>query len=217
MGCAAVEGFADFWGVMARWPQPIGDSVTYIYNDLSRNRFLDYQGSGLRDGARLEGAVASFLLDVVDGIGLDTIAGHGTFTDSVDLLPSTITNVVQNCTAFTYTDTTSIDHHVIERADGVDHWAYCLEKEIRRTITYTIGGDCPGGCAPVQTWSKEMHPSVPKTYFRARYAANRRTAAWDISGSAQPVYTQSLPEVRRLWLCNLYGQRCSGSVAGPYP
>jgi hypothetical protein len=216
MGCAAVEGFADFWAALARWPTPIGDSVHYVYRDLDRNRYLYNDGSSPQDGSRVEGAVASFLLDVVDGVGADTVVGYGAFTDNVDLSPSVVTNVVLNCHAFTYTDTISINNHVTERADGVDHWAYCLEKEMRHVYIYTMGGSCTSGCS-TQTWSNEMHPSVPKTYFRARYAANRRTAAWDIGGAPPSQYTQSLPEVRRLWLCNLYAQRCSGSVAGPYP
>lgn len=237
MGCAAVEGFANFWAVLARWPVPpsgVGGRVHFLYNDLSRNRFL-YNGTGSpRDGSRLEGAVASFLLDVVDGIVTDTIADLGSFEDSLQLSPGLVTGVVRDCKIFTYFDLNNIQDNATMRADGIDHWAYCLEQEMRRTEihAYTIhecGGTSGLACSNYDvsvTWDNSFHPSIPDTYFQERRTGSptsqSRTpqypVAWQMGFNPPNSNIPPRPDVRRLWLCNLYGQRCtSRSLAAPFP
>jgi hypothetical protein len=247
MGCAAVEGFADFWATLTRWPTPAsgsGGQVHHVYNDLSNNRFLYNDGNAPQDGSRVEGAVASFLLDLVDGVGTDTVRTPAypgiVFADSLQLSPGLITGAVKECKVFTYFPPypPDLSNHALLRSNGVDHWAYCLEQEMRRVVTYIYSiSDC-GGSAPIYcpyydvnvAWDNRFFPGIADTYFQERRTAAswaswplawqgpQYPVAWQIGDNMPNPALSPRPEVRRLWLCNLYGERCtSRSVAAPFP
>ncbi len=103
---------------------------------------------------------------------------------------------------------------------------------MRRVVSYyytigdcggTSGYDCSGGNSSV-IWDNSFDPSIPAALFQERRTAPLSSTtpqyaiAWKMGNNPINPYIQPRPDVRRMWLCNLYAARCeTGSLVSPYP
>jgi hypothetical protein len=123
LSCAFVEGFADFFGVWIA-----GDSLT-TESVLSDYAIETNSYRSLGDGSRIEGAVAAFFYDLVDGtIERDNASNTGKLSEStwdqVTYPASYLAQVMQTCqlrigSLLSYS-----------RLDGVDQFVYCAERSL---------------------------------------------------------------------------------------
>lgn len=104
-GCALSEGFANFHavyvgGIRSAWYQTIV-ALT----------------GGLSVGPKVEGAVAAFFFDLVDGSGtfLETSESH----DTTQYPGSYVATIMKTC-----------KYNTSSRASGIDHIVYCLERSL---------------------------------------------------------------------------------------
>lgn len=131
--CAFVEGFADFLGV---WIP--GDSIS---NRNGGARYTDYEAEqapyrgdtdGDPDGARIEGAVASFFYDLVDGPadpdGYDNESG--TDDDSMTGSAYDLATILRSCTM------SALPGGTRDELDGVDQVVYCTEGSLYAQTNY---------------------------------------------------------------------------------
>ena len=121
LGCAFVEGFADFHAAITR-----ADSLklTDGFSDYGAEHDVSYSGSG--DGSIIEGAVASFFYDLVDNANTrDGINNQPDGDDDVVSYPgSYVADIVKTCLVNGTT-----------KANGIDHVIYCFERTIDPAIT----------------------------------------------------------------------------------
>jgi hypothetical protein len=118
LGCAWTEGFADFHGAYTR-----RDALTMgTGSDYSIERNL-YYSSG--DGSIIEGAVAAFLYDLVDGPNdPDGSANQsdGVDDDSVQYSGNYLANLMRTCNVVFYSPNRG--------ENGIDDLVYCLERQV---------------------------------------------------------------------------------------
>jgi hypothetical protein len=111
--CAFHEAFADVYAVWlagARMPPP----AFYSGRTIEQNQFR-----GLGDGARIQGAVGGFLLDLVDDVGdPDFVTGDD---DGVTYPASYLAAVMQTC---------RFDFPLQLTIDTVDRLVYCAERNL---------------------------------------------------------------------------------------
>ncbi|HEU4700021.1 MAG TPA: hypothetical protein VFS40_12635 [Gemmatimonadales bacterium] len=137
LGCALSEGFANFHAAYVQ-----GDILTYGFGsdyDMEDNR--DYPGyyyngyttlGVATDGSLIEGAVAAFLYDLVDGPSSPNSATNGprgVDDDGVTLPGSYIATILSTC------QTRSSGWLGYHRANGIDDIIYCMENQIDPAVT----------------------------------------------------------------------------------
>lgn len=150
--CAFVEGFADFF---AAWL--VADRVTPFFffsaADFENNRFRG-TGNGMQD----EGAVAGFMLDLVDGSSdVDGIPGD----DDTMVYPATfVEQAIRVCTA-------SLGFSAL---DGTDQFVYCIERTLNSAY-----GAVPVAYQP--TW-RQFAGSLSPPNAPNGYNAGAVRAAW---------------------------------------
>lgn len=112
LSCAYVEGFADFfsaWVLQDRLPANGFDYSNYLFE------INPYRDNG--DGSKIEGAVAAFLLDMVDGSAdADGLSGDD---DSVTWPGSYVSDLIRTCSPGGLTS-----------IDGIDEFIYCAEHDV---------------------------------------------------------------------------------------
>jgi hypothetical protein len=123
LSCAYVEGWADFFAGFVR-----GDLL--VATDGSDYKFEHnsyYTASA--DGSKIEGPVAAFFYDLVDGSSSPDGITNGTDgdDDAINYVASYLAQIVKTCTV--RNGLTWI------RPNGVDHVIYCMERTIDPTIT----------------------------------------------------------------------------------
>lgn len=65
---------------------------------------------------------------------------------------------------------------------------------------------------------QERRTAASSTTWSLAWQGPQYAVAWQIGGSGPNPAIPPRPDVRRLWLCNLYGERCiSRSVVSPFP
>ena len=146
--CAYVEGFATFFAVWVA-----GDSLTNTYySDYTIENQTLYSG---KDGAQVEGAVAGFLYDFVDGTtspdGPNNETGTDESFDGVSYPGSFVAGLMRNCEVISGTTTYT-------QFDGIDLLVYCMEgnttaKQAAETLGYYswLSGDSVRRNATVPT------------------------------------------------------------------
>lgn len=103
-GCALSEGFADFHAVR------IWGSRSQYYSDIVSVQFVN-------PGPNVEGAVAAFFYDLVDGTGTP---GEGTESHDTIQYPGTyLADIIRTC-----------KYNGSSRASGIDHIVYCFERSL---------------------------------------------------------------------------------------
>jgi hypothetical protein len=103
-GCALSEGFADFH------PINIWGTRSYYYNEVVALQSVS-------TGPKVEGAVAAFFFDLVDGSGT---SGETSETHDTTQYPgSYLATILKTC-----------KYNTSSRASGLDHIVYCLEKSL---------------------------------------------------------------------------------------
>jgi hypothetical protein len=118
LGCAFREGFADF---AAAWVAGTAlDGTSFAPRLIEADRWLEPNrpaGAGSDyDGSIIEGAVAAFLFDMVDGTYTnDGVSGDD---DTVEWPGSYIADLISTC----YVDGT------VTRVSGIDQFIYCAEN-----------------------------------------------------------------------------------------
>lgn len=120
LGCALVEGFADFHAVIVR-----ADSLKIDdFSDYGAERDVNYAGTG--DGSVVEGAVASFFYDLLDNASTPDGSNNQSDgdDDTVAYPGSYIADIVKTC----FVNGTT-------KANGIDHIIYCFERTIDPAIT----------------------------------------------------------------------------------
>lgn len=123
LSCAYVEGWADFFAGFVR-----GDLL--VATDGSDYKFEHnsyYTASA--DGSKIEGPVAAFFYDVVDGSSSPDGITNGTDgdDDTVNYVASYLAQIVKTCTVKNGLSWI--------RPNGVDHVIYCMERTIDPAIT----------------------------------------------------------------------------------
>lgn len=119
LGCGYREGFADFFAVLTR-----GDVLADgIWSDYA---FESYSQESGGDGSIQEGAVASFLYDLLDGGNspdspTNTSDGDD---DNIQYQGTYLADIVRTCQANG------------QRASGIDHLVYCLEQEVDTAVSH---------------------------------------------------------------------------------
>ncbi len=174
--CAFTEGFADFFSV---WVSGSAITVNARYTDNAAEDNLE-RGNG--NGSIVEGAVAGFLYDLVDGPSDPNGPQNqsGSDDDQVTWPPSLIIQTFQSC--LLHATSTGLWH---TKLDGIDQFIYCL--------------DLPDVSPP---WDPQtvINPSTGQRYF----ITGRLYDQTSVSVGFPP--TWSKPYFRRLWLFNLFGQ-----------
>jgi hypothetical protein len=140
LGCAYTEGFADFHGVYARRDVLTHAFVSdYLIEQDTYYPGYTYDASGNRtgtstDGSIIEGAVAAFFYDLVDGPSdPDSYTNQSDGDDDAVQYPGQyLADIVRTCSV-----TFGIRSR---RANGVDDLAYCFERTVdpavRNSTTY---------------------------------------------------------------------------------
>ncbi|HEU4700005.1 MAG TPA: hypothetical protein VFS40_12555 [Gemmatimonadales bacterium] len=134
LGCAISEGYADFHAAITRGP-----GLNYIDVAIEINTYLqqatEYQDTvavahgSADDGSIVEGAVAAFLYDLVDGPGSTTDGGYtiSTDDDTVSWPGRWVADVFRTCE---YQDLWGW-----HRPNGIDQIIYCMEQRLDPAIT----------------------------------------------------------------------------------
>lgn len=100
MQCAYSEGFANYHA----------EILSFNYFDFENS---DYSYDGTSDGSIVEGAVASFMIDITD-------PANESF-DNLNLPGSYISDIIETC---------EVDAYGWRRGDGIDHLVACFEQVI---------------------------------------------------------------------------------------
>jgi hypothetical protein len=186
--CALNEGFAVFHSFATR---------TTAVSSYDQAHNGAYWGVGdTNDGAMVAGPIASFLLDLIDGTGSDRV-GARTFSDQVTLSGPYLAKLIRTCEIFS-------SSRYWHRANGIDHWIYCVERGVRVQEEYC---DPKYGCSYRVTQVTDA--SVRAKYFPFRVAQNDIPYYWRDGHTGTDGGQFYNYAVRRAWLCNLYGE-CDG-------
>jgi len=134
--CAYVEGFADFFGVQTA--NDVAGWKAYVESNGPREQAL---ANGITNGARVEGEVAAFLLDVMDGANesWDSIAYPGSY----------LSGIVQTCSV----QLNGSWYHAFRIEDAV----FCMEGGVDPAITNN-GTYFPGQPTPTAVYEQTSHP-----------------------------------------------------------
>lgn len=120
IGCAYTEGFADFF---ALFMQRSRLSTGYLSDNSLEQNFY-YPGG---DGAKVEGAVAAFMYDLIDDAAdPDGIAGDD---DPIQYPYSYLKQIIRTCG---YKNPGQAN---FAAENGIDHATYCLERQIDPAVT----------------------------------------------------------------------------------
>lgn len=171
VGCAYVEGFATFFSVwMASGELTQGNNYNTDHNIETQTFYTS------NDGLGIEGSVAGFLYDLVDGsVQRDNAANTGAYEETWDtaVYPgSLIADMMSACAPYTLVNGVYSYTYYL---DGTDQLVYCLEGNVSAE-TYA------------RTWS---------TRWRTTWDGVERTFTLPAG------YSTTL--VRTLWKRNLYG------------
>lgn len=136
--CAWVEGWGDFFAVYILGADLVASSGSYNDTDFELNRYYNTPSRNCIgqpvtnlacDGSRIEGAVAAFLLDIVDNTSSpDDIPGDD---DPLALSPSYLATAVKTCRI----STPGVPW--LQVPNGIDHIIYCLETTVDPTVAAT--------------------------------------------------------------------------------
>lgn len=128
MGCAFVEGFADFFSIWVA-----GERLTTSWSPAfaSDNALESNPWRSLGDGSRIEGAVAAFLYDLVDAPGSpdspsNSSDGDESF-DGVSFSGSYVADLIKTCSLSNPGD------FAVSKLDGIDQFIYCAERSVTAT------------------------------------------------------------------------------------
>jgi len=169
LGCAYTEGFADFHGVYTR-----RDALTNTFASDYNIEHNVFYSSG--DGSIVEGAVAAFLYDLVDGPGdPDGAANESDGDDDAVQYPGTYVATLMRTCNITYD---FFGFHV-RSENGIDDLSYCLERQVDPAVKNS------------------------SAYFVTRPSSNEAVSASE-GATEPPSWSQSA--IRTLWTHNLYGQ-----------
>jgi hypothetical protein len=121
-GCAWGEGFADWYAVVVRGSET-GSWLRSLEENFYYKNCIPSGGTGrglvicTDDGSIVEGAIASLLVDLTDGIGAES---H----DGLQVSPATLAAAIKSCWVHPASRTT------VDRIpyNGVDHLIYCWEN-----------------------------------------------------------------------------------------
>jgi hypothetical protein len=124
LSCAFVEGFATFFAVWVA-----GNELTTGYHTDNGIETQTFYTNG--DGVIIEGSVAGFLYDLVDGSAQrDNTANSAAFEETWDtaVYPgSFIADIMANCAPYTGTATSPTYTYYL---DGADQLVYCMEGNV---------------------------------------------------------------------------------------
>lgn len=125
LNCAFVEGFADFY---AGWVGGPGMTTGWTSGFITDNAVEQNPWRSLGDGSRIEGAVAAFFYDLVDGVSEpdgpgNTADGEESF-DGATYPGLYVADVLRTC-AFPSSFGTQIT-----QLDGIDEFIYCAERTL---------------------------------------------------------------------------------------
>jgi hypothetical protein len=122
LSCAFVEGFADFVGA---WIP--GDSLAGTVNDGFDYKIETNPFRTIGNGSIIEGAVAGFFYDLVDGtVERDDATNSGKISESFDNVTypgSYLASIMKNCSLVAAAMTVS-------KLDGIDQVIYCAERSL---------------------------------------------------------------------------------------
>lgn len=111
LSCGFVEGFGDFFAVWVLGSR-VSSGAYYSNRNFEQNPFR-----AIGDGSKIEGAVAAFLLDMVDATGdPDALAGDD---DTLAWPASYMGALIRTCSPGGLT-----------RIDGIDEFIYCAEQNV---------------------------------------------------------------------------------------
>src|SRR6476661_1791210 len=128
LGCAFVEGFADFFGVWVG-----GDSLGFNPSNPGELDRTDYYIEtnpyrSIGDGSTIEGAVAAFFYDLVDGTAeRDNANNTGKLSESFDAVTypgSYVAQVIRNCSL------TLAQGGQYSTIFAIDQFVYCAERSL---------------------------------------------------------------------------------------
>ncbi len=178
LSCAFVEGFADFFSAwVAGSGLTSGQGITYTDHQAEVN-----VERAFGDGSIIEGAVAGFLYDLVDGPADPNGPQNesGTDDDQVTWPGSLIVQAFQNCSL--RDASTGIWHAIL---DGIDQVIYCL--------------DTPDVSPPFDPQTA-INPATSQRYF----VTGRLYDLISVSLFLPPTWDKT--RFRQLWLFNLFNQ-----------
>lgn len=170
LSCAFTEGFADFFGAWIA-----GDSLVAAPSGFTDFNFEtnNYRDNG--DGAVIEGAVAGFFYDLVDGtVERDNSTNTGKLTtesswDTATFPAWYLRQVMSTC----HLQSQTLPPFVVDELDGIDQFIYCAERSLgAQSLT-------------------QYFPARLQTYYTFSESAAEGTW-WSAS------------TIRKLWLYNLY-------------
>lgn len=123
--CAFVEGFADFY---SGWVGGARLTTGWSGGFLTDNALEANPWRGLGDGARIEGSVAAFFYDLVDGTGepdgaSNTADGEESF-DGATYPGLYVADVLRTCGFNTGLP------GAVTKLDGIDQFIYCAERSL---------------------------------------------------------------------------------------
>lgn len=217
MECAFAEGMAEFNAYktvpLAVLPHPNVDRSQFDNNVFWGNPF-----SPPPDASRTEGAIASLLLDLVDGIGGDVVAfaSSPAFADDVQLSAGFLATEIKTCEVSFRNNLTQVStwHHV----DGIDVLIYCLERIKKPNVSCQQTSKTTYYCTAGYTYA--ITPSSLSPYFPER-TNNYTPTSW-VSGNPCAGFYCPQPgwgtvALRRTWLSNLYGKTLDPGSYAPAP
>jgi len=129
--CAYVEGFADFFSVWLAGDSITGPATARFTDYEAETRLFHGDSDGDPDGANIEGAVAAFMYDLVDGPSDPDGASNETGTDDDTFTGSAadLAYIMRYCTL-------TIFFGSRDKLDGVDQLVYCSENSLAAQSAY---------------------------------------------------------------------------------
>ena len=165
--CSYREGFADFFGTWIAGEivdtQPHGGDY-----GLENNLDAAAQPTNVFDGVRVEGAIAAFLYDLVDGAGepdgIGNTVGASESVDDVSFPASWLANVMDYC---------RVSELMFDMAlDGWDQMVYCLEGDLTAHAESQLLGYSSWRSFPTVVPNTSQPPGYSKAAIRRLWKYN---------------------------------------------